>query len=68
MQKAHQKEMEKMMQDDDHIMEHNDPNDLFLQPGETKELIWKFKKTAELEIGCNVPVHYLAGMKRNVNF
>ena len=68
MQKAHQKEMEKMMQNDGHKMEHNDPNALFLQPGETKELIWKFKKTAKLEIGCNVPGHYQAGMKGMVNF
>lgn len=68
MQKAHQKEMEEMMQDDGHKMEHNDPNALFLQPGETKELVWKFKKTAKLEIGCNVPGHYQAGMKGEVKF
>jgi len=68
MQLAHQKEMAKMMNDASHSMEHNDPNALYLKSGETKELIWKFKKTAKLEIGCNVPGHYQAGMKGQVTF
>ena len=71
-QVAHQKEMSKMMEAMDshegHKMEHNDPNALFLNPGEKKELIWKFKKTAKLEFGCNVPGHYQAGMKGNIKF
>ncbi len=71
-QVAHQKEMSKMMEAMDshegHKMEHNDPNALFLNPGEKKELIWKFKKTAKLEFGCNVPGHYQAGMKGDIKF
>lgn len=71
-QTAHQKEMAKMMEamnsHDGHKMEHNDPNALFLNPGEKKELIWKFNETAKLEFGCNVPGHYQAGMKGNFEF
>lgn len=71
-QVAHQKEMSKMMEamssDEGHKMDHNDPNALFLNPGEKKELIWKFKKTAKLEFGCNVPGHYQAGMKGKIKF
>ncbi len=71
-QKAHQKEMSKMMEAMDspegHKMAHNDPNALFLNPGEKKELIWKFKQTAKLEFGCNVPGHYQAGMKGPIIF
>lgn len=71
-QTAHQKEMSKMMDamdsHDGHKMEHNDPNALFLNPGERKELIWKFNETAKLEFGCNVPGHYQAGMKGDIKF
>ncbi len=72
MQKAHQIEMSKMMEAMDtpegHKMDHNDPNALFLNPGEKKVLIWKFKQTAKLEFGCNVPGHYQAGMKGPIIF
>jgi uncharacterized cupredoxin-like copper-binding protein len=71
-QVAHQKEMSKMMEamssHEGHKMNHNDPNALFLNPGETKELIWKFKKTSKLEFGCNVPGHYQAGMMGKIKF
>ena len=72
MQKAHQIEMSKMMEamnsPEGHKMDHNDPNALFLKPGEKKELIWKFKQTSKLEFGCNVPGHYQAGMKDQFKF
>ena len=71
-QTAHQKEMAKMMEamssHEGHKMDHNDPNALFLNPGEKKELVWKFKQTSKLEFGCNVPGHYQAGMKGNIIF
>jgi uncharacterized cupredoxin-like copper-binding protein len=41
---------------------HNDPNAVYLKPGETKELVWKFKNVAKLEYACNIPGHYESGM------
>ena len=43
-------------------MEHDDPNSLLLEPGESGEIVWTFTKAAELEFACNVPGHYDAGM------
>lgn len=70
MQKAHQVEMQKMM-DDGKLeatrmvgdMEHGHGNTAMVEPGKTKEIIWKFAKDASLEFGCNVPGHYESGMK-----
>ena len=45
---------------------HNDPNAVMVQPGETKELIWHFKRVRDVKFGCNVPGHYQAGMKGSV--
>ncbi len=36
---------------------------VFVAPGETKQLIWKFSSSGEIEFGCNLPLHYEAGMK-----
>ena len=45
------------------MMGHDDPNSVLLNPGETKELVWKFSEArAWLEFACNVPGHYQAGM------
>ena len=51
-------------------MQHNDPNSVLLEPGKSAEIIWTFPKsaTANLEIACNVPGHYEAGMVGNVYF
>lgn len=43
-------------------MEHNDPNSVLIEPGATKELIWTFSKSTDLEFACNVPGHYQSGM------
>ncbi|HZH29135.1 MAG TPA: cupredoxin family protein [Azospirillaceae bacterium] len=51
-----------------HSMKHDDPNSVLVEPGETKELVWKFTHAAELEFACNVPGHYEAGMVGKVNF
>ena len=70
-QKAHQKEMLKMMDamsDGGHGMKHADANAVFLKAGETKEIIWQFAKADHLEFGCNVPGHYQAGMKGHFSF
>ena len=52
------KKMAKM----DHAMAHKHANSVLLEPNETGEIIWKFSSTAQLEIACNVPGHYEAGM------
>ena len=52
------KEMAKM----DHSMAHKHANSVLLEPNNTGEIIWKFSTSAKLEIACNVPGHYEAGM------
>lgn len=47
---------------------HDDPNSVLLEPGETKELIWKFAEATDLEFACNVPGHYDAGMMGRIEF
>ena len=52
------KEMSKM----DHSMAHKHANSVLLEPNDTGEIIWKFSTSTKLEIACNVPGHYDAGM------
>jgi len=52
------REMAKM----DHAMAHKHANSVLLEPNDTGEIIWKFSTSAKLEIACNVPGHYEAGM------
>lgn len=49
-------------------MKHDDPNSVLVGPGETKELVWKFPKAAELQFACNIPGHYEAGMVGEFEF
>jgi len=51
-----------------HSMKHDDPNSVLLEPGESKEIIWKFTEKANIEFACNVPGHYQAGMYGEINF
>jgi uncharacterized cupredoxin-like copper-binding protein len=44
-------------------MVHEDPNVVTVQPGETKELVWRFGKDTDLEFACNVPGHAEQGMQ-----
>jgi len=64
-QTAHRREMAEMMGRPGMagMMNHDDANAVFLKPGETKELIWKFSRAGRFEFACNVPGHYEAGMK-----
>lgn len=55
--KEHQIEMQQMPD-----MQHDDPNVVTLQPGETRSLIWTFAKAEEIEVACNIPGHYEGGM------
>lgn len=62
-------EMEEMNHLGMHMpMQHDDPNSILLEPGETKELVWTFEKTQPLEFACNVPGHYEAGMVGQITF
>jgi uncharacterized cupredoxin-like copper-binding protein len=67
LQAKHRQEMMEMMSGDDGMAKmHDDPNAVYLKPGETKELIWRFAKTRGLEFACNVPGHYESGMKGGI--
>ena len=52
----------KEMSKTDHSMSHSHSNSVLLEPSNTGEIIWKFSSSAKLEIACNVPGHYEAGM------
>lgn len=43
-------------------MPHDLPNSIRLEPGETKELTWRFGHSGTLEYACHEPGHYEAGM------
>jgi uncharacterized cupredoxin-like copper-binding protein len=58
MQQAHANEMAQM----GGAMTHDGPNSITLQPGETKQLTWRFGDAGTLQYGCHVPGHYQAGM------
>lgn len=72
MHAVHRDEMQAMMQSGQMTptmmhggsgMGHHDPNSVLLNPGETKELVWRFDHSVDgLEFACNVPGHYQAGM------
>ncbi len=77
MHQAHRKEMMQMMDDGvleadrinhakmkgSHGMSHADPNSVLLEPGRSGEVVWTFPQAGNVEIACNVPGHYEAGMK-----
>lgn len=75
MQKAHQREMAKMMQNGGMTatsvkedVKHAHPNSVLLEPGETKEIVWTFSKEADVHFACNIPGHYEAGMHGQFKF
>ena len=51
----------------DKSMAHSHSNSVLLEPNKSEDLIWKFSKSAKLEVACNVPGHYQAGMIAKVN-
>jgi uncharacterized cupredoxin-like copper-binding protein len=51
-----------------HDMKHDDPNSVLVEPGQTKELVWRFPKAADLDFACNMPGHYEAGMVGDIEF
>ena len=51
----------------DHSMSHSHSNSLLLEPNQSGEIIWKFNTNIDIEIACNVPGHYEAGMITKIN-
>jgi uncharacterized cupredoxin-like copper-binding protein len=56
-----QEEHRAMMRDKPEMV-HEDANVVTVQPGETKELVWRFGADAPLEFSCNLPGHAEQGM------
>ncbi len=61
------KEKMKEMGKADKSMGHSHNNSVLLEPNEEGEIIWKFLNAVNIEIACNVPGHYQAGMVAAVN-
>jgi len=47
-------------------MEHADANQVAVDPGMTKELVWQFTKAGKVGFACLQPGHFEAGMKGKV--
>lgn len=60
-QDDHEAEMVEMMEEGE-MMEHDEPNTLSLEPGETGELTWHFSESGEVLYACHQPGHYAGGM------
>ena len=61
------KDKMKKMAKIDKSMSHSHSNSVLLEPKQKGEIIWKFDNAANIEIACNVPGHYQAGMIAPVN-
>ena len=51
----------------DKSMGHSHNNSVLLEPKQKKDIIWKFDNAINIEVACNVPGHYQAGMITEVN-
>jgi uncharacterized cupredoxin-like copper-binding protein len=47
-------------------MEHEDTNQVRVDPGQVGEVVWQFNKSGKIDFGCLMPGHYEAGMKGTV--
>ena len=61
------KEKMKKMAKIDKSMAHSHSNSVLLEPKQKGEIIWKFINAVNIEIACNVPGHYQAGMIAKVD-
>ncbi|MEW6719608.1 MAG: copper-binding protein [Thermodesulfobacteriota bacterium] len=43
-------------------MEHEEPNQVVVDPGRTGELVWQFTRSGTFDFACLVPGHFEAGM------
>lgn len=48
-------------------MVHEDPNTVTVEPGQTKELVWKFEGNVPVVFACNIPGHAEAGMVAQIH-
>ena len=62
---AQQEHADKMAEMDGEMV-HDEPNSLTLQPGETKQLTWRFGDAGTLEYACHEPGHYEVGMRGEI--
>ena len=61
------KEKMKKMAKMDKSMGHSHNNSVLLEPKQKGDIIWKFDNAVNIEVACNVPGHYQAGMIAKVN-
>ena len=61
------KDKMKKMAKIDKSMGHSHSNSVLLEPKQKGDIIWKFNNAIAIEIACNVPGHYQAGMIAKVN-
>ena len=61
------KEKMKKMAKMDKSMGHSNSNSVLLEPKQKGDIIWKFDNAVNIEVACNVPGHYQAGMIAKVN-
>mgnify|MGYP001320771908 FL=1 len=61
------KEKMKKMAKMDKSMGHSHSNSVLLEPKQKGDIIWKFDNAINIEVACNVPGHYQAGMIAKVN-
>ncbi len=47
-------------------MEHDEPNQAAVRPGETREIVWQFTRAGTVDFACTVPGHLEAGMAGKV--
>lgn len=47
-------------------MEHDDPNSVRLEEGQSGEIIWSFTNTGTFEFACLIPGHYESGMHSSI--
>lgn len=59
--KAHAEQMRKHPE-----MEHDDPNQVQVDPGKTGQFIWKFANAGTFDFACLQPGHFEAGMAGKV--
>ena len=61
------KEKMKKLAKMDKSMGHSHSNSVLLEPKQKGDIIWKFDNAINIEVACNVPGHYQAGMIAKVN-
>ncbi len=47
-------------------MEHDEPNQAMVHPGETRAIVWQFTQAGTVDFACTIPGHLEAGMTGKV--